>query len=105
MAVVVVGTKRINVSLSKDVAADLEALVPKGERNRFIVEAVEKALRRARFLQALEISAGAWSDEDHPDLMTIEDVDRYVRNLRSTWMPRSWEEIGVEAREDERQPA
>ena len=34
--------KRIQVSLRKDVAANLEALVPRGERNRFMIEAIEK---------------------------------------------------------------
>jgi len=105
MATAVMEAKRINVSLPRDVADDMEALVPKGERNRFIVEAVEKAVRRAKLLHALEISAGAWSDEDHPDLMTVEDVDRYVRRLRETWMPRSWDEIEAEAASSERQSA
>ena len=89
--------KRIQVSLRKDVAANLEALVPRGERNRFMIEAIEKALRRKRLLNALEISAGAWSDEGHPDLMTDEDMDRYVRRLRETWVPRTWDEIAGEA--------
>jgi len=46
---------------------------------------------------ALRESAGAWSDEDNPDLMTVEDVNRYIRQLRETWMPRSWDEIAEEA--------
>jgi hypothetical protein len=54
-------------------------------------------LRRERQLTAIRESSDAWSDEDHPDLMTVEDVDRYVRRLRETWMPRSWDEIVAEA--------
>jgi hypothetical protein len=62
----------------------LEKVVPSRERNGFIVKATEEALRRERLLNALRASAGTWTDEDHPDLMTVEDVDRYVRRLGET---------------------
>ena len=29
--------------------------------------------------------------------MTVEDVDRYVRRLGETWVPRSWDEIIAKA--------
>lgn len=64
----------------------MESLVPPRERNSFIVEATERALRRERPLKALEKSSGAWSDADDPELATEEDIDRFVRRLRSTWM-------------------
>jgi len=89
--------KRINVSFPEPVLELLEKVVPSRERNSFIVRATEEALRRERLLNALRASAGAWTDEDHPDLMTVEDVDRYVRRLRETWMPRNWDEILEEA--------
>jgi hypothetical protein len=85
--------KRINVTFPTSLLEELKRYVPVRERNRFIVEATEKELRRRRLLKALRESAGAWRDEDHPDLQTPEDVDRYVRRLRETWMPRSWDEI------------
>ena len=88
---------RINVTLPAQLAKDLRELVPRGERNRFVVEATRKELKRAKLLHALEVSFGAWSDENHPDLMTDEDIDRYVRRLRESWMPRSWDEIEAEA--------
>jgi len=50
--------------------------------------------------KALRESAGAWSDEDHPDLMTVEDVNRYIRRLRETSMPRTWDEIIAEAEQN-----
>jgi hypothetical protein len=92
--------KRINVSFPEPVLELLDKVIPPRERNSFIVEATEEALRRERLLEALRASSGAWSDEDHPDLMTVEDVDRYVRRLRETWMPRSWDEILQEAEEN-----
>jgi hypothetical protein len=93
---VVTGTaprKRINVSFPAPVLELVEKVVPSRERNGVIVKATEEALRREHLQKALRASAGAWTDEDHPDLMTVEDVDRYVRRLRETWMPRSWDEM------------
>jgi len=90
--------KRINVTFPVSLLEEFRRYVPRRERNEFIVKATEKELRRRRLLRALRNSAGAWSDENHPDLMTVEDVDRYVRRLRETWMPRSWDEIAEEAK-------
>jgi hypothetical protein len=94
-------SKRINVTFPTSLLEELRAYVPRRERNRFIVETVENELRRIRFQRALRESAGAWSDEDHPDLITVEDVNRYVRNLRETAMPRSWDEIAEEAEQND----
>lgn len=92
--------ERINVTFPKSILESLAALVPPRERNAFIVEATGEALRRVRLLKALRESSGAWSDEDHPDLMTAQDIDRYVRQLRETWMPRTWEEMAEEGKSD-----
>ncbi len=89
-------SKRINVTFPNSLLEELREHIPKRKRNEFIVETIEKELRRIRLQQALRESAGAWSDEDHPDLMTVEDVNRYVRQLRETAMPRSWDEIAAE---------
>ena len=93
MSAEIMPKKRINVTFPETVLELLDSVVPPRERNAFIVEATEEALRRERLLKALAESSGAWSDADHPDLMTVEDVDRYVRRLRETWMPHHWEEI------------
>ena len=84
--------KRINVTFPTTLLEELRRSVPVRERNRFIVEATEKELSRRRLVKALRESAGAWSEEDHPDLATPKDVDRYVRELRETWMPRPEDE-------------
>jgi hypothetical protein len=107
MTVSVASRKRINVAFPDSVLELLESVVPPRKRNTFIVEATEEALRRERLRVVLQ-SLGdkpAWSDEDHPDLMTVEDVDRYVRRLRETWMPRSWDEIAEEAERNANIPA
>ncbi len=96
--------RRINVTFPESLLDLMENLIPPRERNAFIVAATEKALQRARFEAALADlrEQPAWSDEDHPDLATPEDVDRYVRQLRESWMPRSWDAIAGEDENDGR---
>ena len=89
-------TKRINVTFPVALLEELRDKLPRRERNSFIVMATERELRRLKIcevLRHLHEHGPIWSDEDHPDLMTVEDVDRHVRGMRESWMPRSWEEI------------
>lgn len=58
-----------------------------------IVDTTEKKSRQIQLQAALRESAGAWSDEDYPDLMSVEDVNQYVRQLREANFARSWDEI------------
>jgi len=34
---------------------------------------------------ALEEAAGCWGDDDHPELRTDEDIDRWLAELRRSW--------------------
>ncbi|MFQ5854751.1 MAG: hypothetical protein ACE5LU_03790 [Anaerolineae bacterium] len=36
-------------------------------------------------LAAIEEAAGSWSDEDHPELYTDEDIDHWLTELRRSW--------------------
>ena len=74
--------RRINVTFPVKVLELVSAVVPPRERNRFIVKATEEAARRERLRKALRTAAGAWKLEDHPELATPEDADRWVRQLR-----------------------
>lgn len=92
-------TKRINVTFPVSLLEELKDHVPQRERNKFIVAATENHLKQVKLKKVVaELrQKPAWSDKDHPDLMTVEDVDNYVRRLRETAMPRSWDEIAKEA--------
>ena len=92
---------RINVALPAALLEEFKATVPPRQRNQFIVELVERELRRLRLLKAWEEAGGAWSDEDYPHLKTREDIDQWVRSLRERSMPRSWDEIMLEGNEDD----
>jgi hypothetical protein len=74
---------RINVLLPAGVAKDLREYVPSRKRARFVAEAVERELRRLRLQAALEASAGAWQDEDHPDLADGPAIDRWIAEGRA----------------------
>ena len=49
-------------------------------RAAFIVEVVERELRRREQLDALREAAGSWQDEAHPEL--AEGGDKWVREMR-----------------------
>ena len=55
--------ERMNLYLTKPVADELRRLVPARERT-------------------LKASAGAWKDEDHPELATFEDVNHWIEEGR-----------------------
>ncbi len=73
-------TSRTHITLPEEVRADLDRLVGKRDRSRFITEAVRKALLIARQKEALHQAAGAWKDKDHPELKT--GASAWVRKLR-----------------------
>ena len=81
-------TQRVNVTFPVEVLESLEKLLAPRQRNRFIVDATARALQDARLDRSLNalLEEPAWTDENHPDLMSVEDVDRYVRKLRESWL-------------------
>lgn len=79
---------RMNVLLPADVVEDLRHYVPARQRARFVAQAVERELRRLRLQAALEASAGAWQDADHPELVDGPAIDRWIAEGRS-WL--SWD--------------
>ncbi|MCP4167614.1 MAG: hypothetical protein GY759_17235 [Chloroflexi bacterium] len=96
-------TKRINVTFPVDVLDSLRDLAPKRERNKFIVEAVQAAIRHeswGKVLTELREEGPIWKAEDHPEMLTEEDIDRRVRDLRDTSMSRTWDEILAEDGDD-----
>jgi hypothetical protein len=90
---IVAPTKRMNITLPGDLLHELYALIPPRKRNQFIVELLERELRRQRLLKVLEETSGAWSEEDYPHLKTRDDIDHYVRQLREQWTAPSEDEM------------
>jgi len=76
--------KRVSVTFPVEVLELVDSVTPPRGRSRFIVKATEEAARREQLRKALEASAGAWKLEDHPELETPEDIDRWIRQLRES---------------------
>ena len=74
---------RMNVLLPVEIAHELREYVPSRKRARFVAEAVERELRRLRLQAALEASAGAWQDVDHPELADGPAIDRWIAEGRT----------------------
>ena len=79
--------ERVTIYFPKPLLDDLRKYVPARKRSAVIVEATEKEMRKVKLLAALDDAYGAWSDEDHPELATDEDIERYVHELRARWKP------------------
>ena len=83
--------ERLNLYLPKPLVDDLRACIPERERTQFIVDVLERELYQRKLRDALDKSYGAWSDEDHPELATGEDIDRWIEEGRKT-LTRDWSE-------------
>ena len=84
--------ERMNLYITKSVADELRRLIPARERTHFVEEVLARELRRAHVREVLARTAGAWKDEDHPDLMTVDDINRWLDEQRK---------IGAASREEE----
>lgn len=78
-------TQKITVSVPSDVLALMDQYVLPRQRSSFIVEAIKEHLDRIIDLEVFEETAGAWTEENHPDLRTPEDIDRWLTELRKSW--------------------
>lgn len=73
-------SRRTHIVIPEGLATEIDRLIGRRGRSRFLVEAAERELRRRRLLAALDKAAGAWRDEDHPELKA--GSARWVRRLR-----------------------
>lgn len=77
-------TQKVTITLPKAVLARLNELVPARQRSRFIAEALDRRLALEEQLLALDETAGAWSDENHPDMLDDAGIDGWLNTLRSS---------------------
>jgi hypothetical protein len=78
--------RKVTVTLPTPLIERLNQNVPRRQRSRFIALAVSDRLAQLEQQAVLDESAGAWKDEDHPEMLTDEDIDRWLSQLRSGWL-------------------
>ena len=67
--------------LPENLVREIDRLMGKRKRSRFVTEAAQKELKRIRLERVLEKAAGAWKGEDHPELQQ-KGTYQWVRGLR-----------------------
>jgi hypothetical protein len=73
-------TTRTHIVIPADLASEIDTLVGKRGRSRFLADAARKELKRLRMLKALEKASGSWKDKDHPELR--KSAARWVKGIR-----------------------
>lgn len=71
---------RTLVRIPPKVAAQIDKIAGHGHRTEFIVEVLEREIRRREPLGAIQEATGAWKDEDHPELANGSDA--WARQMR-----------------------
>jgi hypothetical protein len=79
---------KAHLVIPHDVLEEVDRVAGKRKRSLFIAEATREKLERERFLKALNETEGAWTDNNHPELKTDRDVERYVREKRQSYRRR-----------------
>lgn len=72
--------QQANFLMPGDLLEELRRAVPKGQQSKVVAQALERELRRIRFIHSLEKQFGAWKKEPHPELKI--GVERHIRRLR-----------------------
>ncbi len=62
--------------------SEIDGLVGKRQRSRFLTEAALREVKRLRMLKALARARGAWKDRDHPELR--QGAARWIEKLRES---------------------
>lgn len=71
------------VPIPDRVAAGIDKIAGPERRDSYIVEVLEREIRRHEQLAALQDAAGSWKDDDHPELAQGSEV--WVRQMRKEW--------------------
>lgn len=77
------GNTRVHILIPSELATEIDDLVGKRGRSKFLVDLAQDEVRRRRLLQALDECFGIWKDKDHPELRRGSVA--YVRKLRKEW--------------------
>ena len=77
--------QKVTVTLPKKLLERLDEVVPPRQRSRFVAEAIQEQLAILEQVAALDEAAGVWKDENHPEMISEADIDRWLDQLRGSW--------------------
>ena len=81
-------TTKAHLVIPREILEEVDRIAGKRKRSLFIADATREKLEKVRFLRTLGQTGGAWTDENHPDLRTVAQVERYVAEKRRTYRKR-----------------
>lgn len=76
-------TVKVSLTFPEDLLQQIKTMTD--NVSAFVAEGMRQYVEKERLRRALAQSVGAWSEEEHPELKTIEKVAEYVREVRSGW--------------------
>jgi metal-responsive CopG/Arc/MetJ family transcriptional regulator len=79
---------KVHLVFPQSILEEVDQIAGKRKRSLFIVKATQEKLERERFLRTLGETKGAWSDKHHADLRTERDMEKYLREKRSSYRKR-----------------
>ena len=79
--------QRTHIIIPTELMAEIDIVIGKRGRSKFLVEAARKELDRLRLEQVLDKVIGIWKDKDHPELK--QGSAHWVAQLRKTEASRS----------------
>ena len=80
-----INSQKITVTLPQPLLTRLDEIVPTRQRSAFISQAVQAQLALLEQAQALDETAGIWSDTDYPELGDDAAIDGWLNTLRQGW--------------------
>lgn len=60
--------KRTHIIIPEQLTYEIDSVVGKRMRSKFLVEAAWTKIKQIKMLEVLEKTAGSWKDKDHPEL-------------------------------------
>jgi metal-responsive CopG/Arc/MetJ family transcriptional regulator len=72
----------------QNILEEVDQIAGKRKRSLFIVKATQEKLEKERFLKTLDETKGSWSDKHHAELRTERDMEKYLREKRSSYRKR-----------------
>ena len=77
--------QKITVTLPSPLLSRLNETIAPRQRSAFITRAIQQQLVLLEQAEAVDQTAGSWSDADYPDLADDGAIDAWLAELRHGW--------------------